>query len=335
MANRFIESTFGTPGNFELVTRDGGNPAKLVHLWRGSDFVWQPELSQAANSSDLISSNAGSPGAIIQSSFGTPDHPGNFEVLVLEGTDLVHYYRDNSNPSSNWQRTRAVSDKATGAASFIQSNLKGNSDAPGNFEAVVLEGANLVHYYRDNSIPEYPWISTSVITSQARSPGCIIQSNLGPPGSPGNFEVVVLEPGGLVHYFRDNSTQDPQWNRTTVISTEAASSASIIQSNLGPGNLELVVLEGEALSEQKSLVHYYRSNDTWIRTVTISPQSQGPACLIQSRYGTPGNFEVVVLEGVKGAHALIHYWRDNGVEPPQWQSGGVVTQFPFDSVNDG
>jgi hypothetical protein len=342
MANRMIESTFGTPGNLEVVTLDGGNPAKLVHLFRGQDLTWELGLQSA----EVISSQATSSGAIIQSSFGTPAHPGNFEVLVLEGSNLVHYFKDNSNTSNPWVAAtpHVVSSKATGGASFIQSTFKTTPNAPGNFEAVVLEGSNLVHYFKDNSNPQNPWVPTTVISPNATSPGCIIQSTLGSSKEHGNFELVVLEGRNLVHYWRDNSRPDYPWTRATVISNDAVSQASLIQSNLGvqgaQTNLELVVPEGNELSEQQELAAYFRDDSTqpylWHRTGTVSNQSQSAACLIQGRYGvSPGNFELVVVEGAEGAHSLDHYWRNNEANGFPWSSPDVAVRYPFDSSHIG
>jgi hypothetical protein len=341
MANRLVQGTFGSPGNFEVVILDGEPTPKLIHGQRDNSdqMLWQPQSVGAESQKDIISASATSSGALIQSSYGTPDHPGNFEVLVLEGTNLVHYYRDNSASGSPWHRAEVVSTKATGPASFIQSSYQETPDAPGNFEAVVLEGNNLVHYYRNNSVsnPQH-WQSTAVITSQAAGPGCIIQSDF---GTPGNFEVVVREKEGLVHYYRDNSNDERRWyGPTAVISPQATGDGCIIQSTFGAsaghGNFEVVVIEVlDVEHEQGDLVHYYRDNSTqpyhWYRTAVVSTAAQRAGSLIQSSYGTPGNFEVVLVEGAQGAHGLSHRWRDNSTGQHIWKDGGLAFSYPFDS----
>jgi hypothetical protein len=45
-------------------------------------------------------------------------------------------------------------------SSLIQSNFGGDH---GNFEAVVLEGDSLVHWFRDNEAPNSPWKRGQVI----------------------------------------------------------------------------------------------------------------------------------------------------------------------------
>src|SRR3954467_6593898 len=68
------------------------------------------------------------------------------------------------------------------------------------------KGGNLVHYWRDNSLPSSPWQASAIISTQALSPGSIIQSPFLGPGTPGALNVIVLKSRGLVHYWRDDST---------------------------------------------------------------------------------------------------------------------------------
>jgi predicted molibdopterin-dependent oxidoreductase YjgC len=101
---------------------------------------------------------------LIQSSYGSP---GNFEVVVPEGHDLVHYWRKNSDGSKRWYRAQVITNRATGAASLIQSTYRSDSSAPGNFELIVMEGRDLVHYWRDNSDPERNWGFVITISTEA------------------------------------------------------------------------------------------------------------------------------------------------------------------------
>jgi len=143
----FIQSTYSTPnapGNFEVVLLQGNN---LVHYWRnnaaGGGNNW--------SSTTVISSKATAPASMIQSSYNTPNSPGNFEVVVLEGNNLVHYYRDNSSGGGQkWFQTAVISSSATGPGTLIQTSY-GTPNAPGNLEVIVPEGINYVHYYRDDS----------------------------------------------------------------------------------------------------------------------------------------------------------------------------------------
>jgi len=340
MTNRFFQGSYGTPGNFELAILDGSNPQRLIHFFRNNAnnaFTWIPgDLNQhAPTARDIVTNAATSSAAVIQSTFGTPPHPGNFELLVLEGNNLVHWYRDNSNSGNGWGKGGIVSTKATGAASLIQSTFREAPNAPGNFEAVVLEGNNLVHYWRNNASTPFTWKSTKVITSKATGPGCIIQSTYGSPAHPGNFEVIVPEGNNLRHYWRDNADTSSNWQLGGTVSTTASGDpGSLIQSDYGVlnglGNFEVVVPEGG------HLVHYWRNNSSgggneWNRSVPISDVPiSGPGTLIQSSYksGTPnGNLEVVVVERTKGATYLVHRYRDE-VDENKWKFGTIITPFP-------
>jgi hypothetical protein len=111
----------------------------------------------------VVTSQAIAPGSLIQSDLGAGSH-GNFEAVVLEGSNLVHYWHDNSVPNQPWQRGAVITTQATGPGSLIRSDLGAGSH--GNFEAVAPEGSNLVHYWHDNSVPNQPWQRGAVITTR-------------------------------------------------------------------------------------------------------------------------------------------------------------------------
>ena len=105
-------------------------------------------------SGQIISTNATGPASIIQTSFKSRDH-GNFEVVVQEGSQIAHYFHDNSDVSLPWRRGQTISTRATGPATIIQSSF--TSRDHGNFEVVVQEGSEIVHYFHDNSDVNLPW----------------------------------------------------------------------------------------------------------------------------------------------------------------------------------
>jgi hypothetical protein len=265
-----IQSSFranpSAPGNFEALLLDGH---KLTHYWRDNStagFPWHPTVA--------VSATATGPACLIQSSFkGTPNSPGNFEALVLEGNNLWHYWRDNSTAGFPWHKTVVVSAAATGQATMIESSFRSNPNSPGNFEALVPEGHNLVHYWRDNSTAGFPWHKTVVVSAASTGPACLIQSSFrGTPTSLGNFEALVVEGSNLWHYWRDSSTAGFPWHRSVVADALARGPATLIEGSFRaiagqPGNFE-------ALTQQAPYVwHYWRNNSAsgfpWAATVPL------------------------------------------------------------------
>ncbi len=258
-------------------------------------------------------------GCIIQSDFTSNGHR-NFETVVLQGSDLVHYWHDNGSVAYTWVRGQVITHAATGPGCLIQSDFK--SGAHGNFEVIVPEGHNLVHYFHDNGNVANPWQRAQVISTAVSGPAVMIQSDFR-SGGHGNFELVAIEGSNLVHYFHENDNVNKPWQRGQTISSHATSAGTIIQSDFragGHGNFEVLVREGTAL------VHYFHENDNvnkpWQRGQTVSNTAGGPAVLIQSDFtgGGHGNFEALTVEG----GSLVHYFHENDNVNKPWQSAGVV-----------
>jgi hypothetical protein len=175
---------------------------------------------------------------------------------------------------------------------LIQSDFGGTH---GNFEAVILQGKSLVHWWRDNSDPALPWKRGQIIVQEgAAAAGNIIQSDFG-SGSHGNFEVVVplfaadgtLE---LWHFWHDNSEVNLPWQRGQRIATKVAGPASIIQSDFrsgSHGNFEVVV-PVVAAAGTIDLWHFWHDNSDvnlpWQRGQRIAANVNGPATIIQSDF---------------------------------------------------
>ncbi|MGH3694612.1 MAG: DUF4185 domain-containing protein [Pseudonocardiaceae bacterium] len=231
--------------------------------------------------------------------------------------------------------------------SLIQSDF--GRSRHGNFEAVIVAGDELWHWFRDNSRNDFgPWARGSRITSpqdNVAGAGCLIQSDYR-AGPHRNFEVVVpLQHASgdteLWHYYRDSSDPRLPWIRTTRVTgpnDNVAGPACLIQSDYraGPhGNFEVVVplYLGDGSTE---LRHFYRDNNDprqpWIRGTRITDPHDhvaGPACLIQSDYhsGPHGNFEIVVpLYLGDGSTELRHFYRDNNDPRLPWIKAQFVTQ---------
>lgn len=305
----FIQSNFDNVGNFELVMRRNG---RLVHYYRFNDEKGLPwfktvEFGESINSDP----------ALIQSNFG---ERGNFEVVVKEGEKLQHYSRDNDSPGNPWKRVGTpFGDNVSSAPAFIQ----GNFGKKGNFELVVNEGNKLQSYYRDSDNPELQWKKLGKpFGANVSSAPALIHSNF---GNKGNFEVIIREGNKLQHYFRDNDDPTYPWKMGGPPFGENVSSApALIQSNFGDkGNFELVVIEGSKLQ------HYRRNNDIpgypWERVgAPFGDDVSSPVSIIQSSFGTKGNFEVVVGEGEK----LRHYYKKTDSLDSQWIKADLIG-YPY------
>jgi len=307
-----IQSDFTSNGheNFETVVLQGSD---LVHYWHDNGNVQYTWVR-----GQVITHNATGPGCIIQSDFRSGSH-GNFEVVVPEGRNLVHYFHENDNVASSWKRGQIISTNSTGAATIIQSDFRGGNH--GNFEVVVLEGTNLVHYFHENNDVNNPWRRGQLISDHASSPGTIIQSDFR-GGDHGNFEVLVREGAALVHYFHENNDVNNPWRRGQTVSTTPGGSAVLIQSDFRSGdhgNFETLTVEGN------SLVHYFHDNgnvtNPWRRGQTVASPATSVGGLLQSDFkGEHGNFEVSAYSQGQAQH----FFHDNGNVNNPWQAGQVI-----------
>lgn len=260
-------------------------------------------------------------GFLIQSTFGTK---GNFELVVpRSGGGLSAYWRQNDASGFPWHGPANFGSGSVTGTCLIQSNFGGN------FEVVAVVGNQLVHYWRDAS---FTWHGPSApfATGISGNP-TLVQSSF---GTKGNFEVVVARAGGgLSHYWRNNDAPGFPWSGPTNFGSGSLRGVSLIQSNFGPGNLEVV-----AATATNQLVAYWRENHspfTWhgpsapfASGVTTNPS------LIQSSFGTKGNFEVVV-PCVPGG--LAHFWRDNDTPGFPWHGptplpGGTTNHYNMVSL---
>jgi hypothetical protein len=193
-----IQGTYGTRGNFELVTPMAGGG--IGHYWRDNDdpaLAWHgPNVF--ATGGDQISGVA-----LIQSTFG---NPGNLEVIATAGMSttrkLLHFWRDNG----GWQGPFEVPlssgfEQPEGVPAFIQASS-------GNFEVVFPSGGHLSQVGRNNAAAGFPWgpvVSFAGFPMTGFGRASLIQSNY---GSPGNLEAVAQKfdagPGQfhINHYWR-------------------------------------------------------------------------------------------------------------------------------------
>lgn len=243
-------------------------------------------------------------GFLIQSTFGTK---GNFELVIPRPGGLAHFWRNNDAPGFPWSGPKNFGTGNVLGTAEIQSNF-----GPGNLEVLAHVGSQLVAYWRENN-PPFTWHGpTATFGTGITGNPTLIQSSF---GTKGNFEVVVARAGGgLAHYWRNNDAPGFPWSGPTNFASGNFRGVSLIQSNFGPGNLEVV-----ALTASGQLVAYWRENHspfTWHGpTATFASGVTGNPSLIQSSFGTKGNFEVVVPR-VSGG--LAHFWRNNDASGFPW-----------------
>jgi hypothetical protein len=227
----FVLTESGTIYAFDADQSIGG---LQPWLWKRS-LAQSPEVVvEGGKATPVIDAGTGIMYVVgrLQAPQGPPNEPGNFEALIQEGNNIVHYYRDNSDPNLPWSRTVVVSSQASGPACLIESSFRSDPNKPGNFEALIQEDNNIVHYYRDNSDPNLPWNRTVVVSSQASGPAYLIESSFrSDPNKPGNFEALIQEGSNIAHYYRDNSDPNLPWNRTVVVSSQASGPAYLIESS--------------------------------------------------------------------------------------------------------
>lgn len=227
-----IQSSYGNPGNLEVVARNG---ERLAFFWRdsGPAFRWDGPYTIAVGVS-------GSP-SLIQSRFGSP---GNFELVApMLGGGLAHFWRNNSAPNLPWSGgIRFGGDQPYQDATLIQSNY-GN---PGNLEVIARTGDRLAFFWRDSG-PAFQWHGPFIIASGVSGRPSLIQGRF---GSPGNFELVApMESGGLAHFWRNNSVSGLPWSGAIRFGErDVFQSAALFQSNYGsPGNLEVIARSDDRL----------------------------------------------------------------------------------------
>src|SRR5687767_11472093 len=82
--------------------------------------------------------------------------------------------------------------------------IQGTYGAVGNLELVVPSRyGGLVHCWRDNNSPGFPWTGPSSFGSGDVAAASLIESSIGGPGATaGPLEVVAREGSRLVHYLR-------------------------------------------------------------------------------------------------------------------------------------
>ena len=248
-------------------------------------------------------------GNLLESGYGNTYHR-NFEmVATINGTQVKHWWRDNSTAGFPWHAGPVFANDAAACPTLTETSYNRN------LELVYLTtGHRLHHWWRDENTGT--WHDGGVFgpLDGAGLPGFI----QGSYNAPGNFEVVVRTADGrLNHWWRDGGG----WHDGGRFGSNIAySGGALVQSTYGVnGNLELV-----AVTTSGQLQHFWRDDDhgfVWHPGTLFGAGVHSPPCMIQGQYGmgsefAMGNFELCVA--VNGQ--VQHWWRNNAGNAGWYQS---------------
>ncbi len=198
--------------NLPAVTAQPANRVDWLVL-EGSELV---HYIGSARNAAVSEQATGAATAIYTPYRASADSPYNIDALVLEGSNIVHYWMDGT--SLKWTRGPSVSNVATGPACMVESTARSNTNDPGNFEALIPEGTNLVHYWRNNSVATLPWARTVVVSTASSGPASIAMAGYGSLGYP-NLEALVQEGNTVYHYTRNDQVSTSPWSRDVAVAS--------------------------------------------------------------------------------------------------------------------
>ncbi|PWT90451.1 MAG: hypothetical protein C5B56_05380 [Proteobacteria bacterium] len=219
---------------------------------------------------------------------------------------------------SMWQAGRRVQ---VGVSSLIQSDYT-HRHGHGNFEALVLIGEDLFHYYRNNTPgPINRWQRSVKIGGVVTAPACLIQSDWQQGAENKNFEALVLEGQDLWHWVRRNDS-DMRWERQEQIGQTidgtfhplaVTGAASMIQGDYGTnadhGNFEALIPTADGLWHWAFDV----DQGEWVPVAQVTSTPGAVGCITTSDYTTQGHFglEALVFEPSNPVTGRItHYYWD-------------------------
>ena len=268
----------------------------------------------------VIAPGVSGAGCLIQTDFRSGGKR-NFELVALEGSRLVHYWRANDNPQPPWRKGEVISSRAIAPGCIVQSDFV--SGGHGNLEAVVPEeGGALVHYWRDSGRPASPWIRSGVVTTGVTGAACLTTSDFITNGHR-NLEVMVQKGGQLWHHWHTAGSAPDNWPGELVATgVTSVGPGCLIQSDYqanGHRNFEVVVQKGA------ELWHHWRwhgmAAGPWPGKPVVSGVT-APGCLVASDFAAGGihNFEVLVQKGSR----LWHHWRWDGMSGDAWPGAPAV-----------
>ena len=258
----------------------------------------------------------------------------NFELFVRAGAQIMHWWRENSTTAFTWNSAGVVRSSDPWRDTFHDDAL----DCPAAVQSTFNRNYELVYRCSFNQLRHVFFDQASGIWNDATIfgpanpqgiPG-FIQSNR---GAPGDFEVVVLNPGGqLEHWTKHNSfpwTQNPgDWTlRNRFGSGITGSGPALVQSSIGvTGYPENGAGELHYVATANGVMQHFRRDPVagaWSQIASFGSGIGSAPAMIQSSFGMAdeggiGNFELCVAAGGQ----IQHWWRPNN-PPGTWGRSAV------------
>ncbi len=203
-----------------------------------------------------------------------------------------------------------------GVNALIQSDYGSPSNS--NLEALVLVSGEVVHLWNDFG-DQLPWRSPGAIASGCIHPPALVRADYPGGADHANFEaLLVMQDGGLQHWWRDNDADPSTWKVGHLGITSGVTAAP----SLAVGALRSVKRSGTRL--------VWVCNDSKHKDFgRSSTQSSCPRGNFEQRTTTwtetadHRDFEALVPK----ADGLWHWSRDN-LADMQWLQRGRVTEHP-------
>jgi hypothetical protein len=324
----FIQSHFGTKGNFELLVSDSDENGFAQFFrendvdglpWRGPFTIDNTAEGNPVGRVDAIS-------LIQANNFGTPGL-GDLNVIVRSGDNLKLFWQEDRG-THPWHTGETLPGSGyTGTPAFIQSRF-GEKD---NFEVLVplSNGSGFAHLWRDNDSDDLHWNGPSIIQRTVEGDAIgrvdaisLIQANnFGTPGL-GDLNVIVRSGDNLKLFWMSDNTKE--WHTgETLPGSGYTGTPAFIQSRFGEkGNFEVLV----PLSNGSGFAGFWRDNDSpdlhWNGPFRIDRTAEGNSVgivdaisLIQANnFGTGGLGDLNVI--VRTGDTLNLFWREDSGDRP-------------------
>jgi hypothetical protein len=247
---------------------------------------WINNIINAPPTQAFVSSNF----SVVQGPWGTV---GNFEAVVpvagifgAPGQGLQHFWGNNDIAGTPWNPGPIFGTDLTNVlgAVLVASSF-------GTLDVVATAGSSLYYFNRDSS---GNWSSSFAVpgaSNQRGTPGFV----QGTYGTPGNFEVAVPNASSGIDYFwRDNSTFT--WNGPQHIldSLGLVDDVVLFESVGSPGLLQTTMQLAARVGGSVYTTFRDSTSGQWFTPSRVATNANGRPGFIQTRYESPGGFELMV-----------------------------------------